>query len=56
MVWIGVATIENDAMDILKNYVAPMKLLILETFVGTKHFMMASILVGFIFISPPPIT
>ena len=43
-------------MNLLRYRATPMKLLTLETWVGTNHFMMASILTRSIFISPPPIT
>jgi hypothetical protein len=56
MVWTGADTIENEAMNFYKYCVTQKKLLNLVTFVGTGHFMMASIFMGFILSYPPPIT
>jgi hypothetical protein len=46
MTWSGVTIVENEAMKFHKYYVSPTKLLSLMEFVGTDHFMMASIFVG----------
>jgi hypothetical protein len=56
MAWSGATTTENEAMNFHKYYVSPKKLLTSVTIVGTGHFMMASIFVGSILSSPPPIT
>jgi hypothetical protein len=56
MVWSGAAIAKNEAMNFHKYYVNKKKLLTSITFVGTGHFMMTSIFVGSILISPPLIT
>jgi hypothetical protein len=56
MLWSGVVTIENDAMNFHRYYVAPKKILTSMTLEGNDHFMMAFIFVGFILNSPPSIT
>jgi hypothetical protein len=53
MVWSGATTTENEAMKLHRYYATQTKLLTSMTFVGTIHFMMASIFVGSILISPP---
>jgi len=47
---------ENEAMNFLTHCDAPMELCTSQTLVGTSHFMMASILEGYIFSSCPLIT
>jgi hypothetical protein len=46
MAWSGATTTENEAMNFHKYCVSPKKLLTSVTFVGTGHFMMASIFAG----------
>jgi hypothetical protein len=55
MVWSGAAITENEAMNFHKYYVSQTKLTSIR-FVGTVHFMMASIFVASILGSPPVIT
>ena len=52
----GARTTENYEMNFLKYLTTPMKLLTYVTLVEVGHLLMASILVGSTFTSPPPIT
>ena len=56
MVWSGATTIAYDAMNFRRYCVAAKKILTSVTFVGTGHFMMASIFAVSILRSPQPIT
>ena len=52
----GLATTKTFGMNFLKYLTTPMKLLTYVTLVEVGHLLMASILVGSTFTSPPPIT
>jgi hypothetical protein len=56
MAWSGAATAENEAVKLCTYCDSPTKLLNSMTFVGTSHFMTASIFAGSILSSPPPFT
>jgi hypothetical protein len=56
MVWSGATTTENEAMNFRKYSNSQKKIRTSVAFVGIDHFMMASIFVGYILISPSPIT
>jgi hypothetical protein len=56
IVWSAAKTVEKETMNFLKYCAASLKLLSSMQFVGTGHFMMASILARSILSLPPPIT